>query len=623
MGRLSRRAVLSTGAALVAAGAVKPSILFAATPSNTPVHGLSAFGELKYPADFKHFDYINAEAPKGGRMNFQPPNWGYNQNPNTFNTLNPFSQKGDSPPRMEFCFDTLMVRALDEPDALYGLLAENISISDDRNTFEFKIRPQARWHDGTPLTAEDIAFTYMLFKEKGEPGISLPLTDLVEAVAVDTQTARLVFNGKQTEPTIRTVVQIPIVSKAYYTANDFEASTMTPPLGSGGYKVGALSAPNWIEYERVPDYWGNDLPVNVGTGNFDRIRIDLFQDRQAGFEAFKKGEIHFRQEFTSRVWATGYDFPALNEGKVIKREFPEEKDPQFQAVAINQRREKFHDPRVRRAIALCFNFEWMKKNLFFGSYDRSQSPFEASEFKATGLPSPAELALLEPLRANVPPEVFGEAPSLPADDGSGRDRKILGEASRLLKEAGWERQGPLVVNAKGERLAVEVLTDDEGLTRVFTPMIENMKTIGIDGSIRQVDATQGAARERTFDFDLTMLAINQYATPTTDTLKLLYGSQAAKTQATRNYPGTDNPAVDALIETAGRAKNRDELVVALKALDRVLRARLDWIPTYYLANHRAAFWDMFGFKEPKPDYGFTVESLWWFDEAKAKAIGKA
>ncbi|HMM63534.1 MAG TPA: extracellular solute-binding protein, partial [Mesorhizobium sp.] len=539
-----------------------------------------------------------------------------------FNTLNSFTLKGDAPPRMELCFDTLMARALDEPDAVYGLLAESVTISADRNGFDFALRPQARWHDGTPLTAEDVAFTLMLYKEKGHPVLLLPLAELEEARALDAHTVRLTFSGRQSSQTLLTVATMPIVSKAYYTANDFEAARMVPPLGSGPYKIGRVAAGQTIEYERVPDYWGRDLAVNRGQYNFDRIRIDFYRDRQAAFEAFKKGDTHFREEFTARVWASDYDFPALAQGKVVKREFEGEKWPSMQSIALNQRRAQFRDVRVRRAIAMCFDFEWTRRTLFAGSYQRSQSNFEKSEFRAEGLPTPGELALLEPFRAELPPETFGEPPVQPVSDGSGRDRKLLGAASRLLAEAGWKRSGDFVVNGKGERLEAEMLANDDSLARIFLPWVENMKAIGIDASVRVVDSAQYEARLDDFDFDLDMAAISIGATPTVDALEAIYHSRAADRPGTRNYPGTKSPAIDALVAAAGRSQSREELVVALRALDRVLRARLDWIPTYYLANHRVAYWDMFGFKEPKPDYGFPVETLWWFDSSRAQKIGR-
>ncbi len=618
---LGRREFLALAAG-AAAMPLMPGRPFAAVPSGTPLHGLSAFGELKYGPDFTHFDYLNPDAPKGGAINFAPPNWLYNQNVTTFNTLNSFVLTGDAPPRMELCFDPLMARALDEPDALYGLLAESVTVSEDRNSFTFKLRPEARWHDGTPLTASDVAFTYAILKEKGHPSLSLPLAEMVSAEAVDAHTARLAFSGKQSPSLILSVVNYPILSAAWYSANPFDSSQLAAPLGSGAYKVGRVSAGQTIVFERVADYWGKDLPVNRGRANFDTIRIDVYRERQAGFEAFKKGDVTFRQEFTSRVWATGYDFPALTDGKVVKREFPDEKNASMQAWALNQRRPQFRDPRVRRAVALCFDFEWTNQNLFYGLYDRSQSCFEQSEFVAEGPPSPGELALLEPLRADLPEEVFGPAVLQPVSNASGRDRKLLGEASQLLAAAGWQRKGTLVENDRGERLKLEILINDEVFVRVDSPFVENMRAVGIDASIRQVDPAQYAVRENEFDFDMTSLALSMSATPTYDTLENVFHSKAAATRGSRNYPGTASPAVDRLIEVAGKAGSRAELVVALRALDRVLRARMDWIPNWYSANHRAAYWDMFGFVEPKPDYGFPVETMWWFDRQKAAAVGR-
>jgi microcin C transport system substrate-binding protein len=624
--RASRRGFLA-GAGAALAAPLLPRPIFAASPTGKPLHGLSAFGDLKYSPDFKHFDYVNPDAPKGGTFNFQPPNWVYNQNVQTFNTLNSFVPRGDAPPRMEMCFDSLMTNklntALDEPDAVYGLLAESVVISDDRNSFEFTLREGVRFHDGSPLTAEDVAFTYGLFKADGHPDLLLTLTEMTEAVALDPRRVRLTFSGKHSERVILNAVQFPVVSKAYFTENKFDGAGLKAPLGSGPYKVGRVVAGQIIEYERVPDYWGKDLPVNRGVYNFDRLRIEFYSERQAAFEAFKKGDIFFRQEFTSRTWATAYDFPAIAQGRVVKREFPGEKRPSMQAMAINQRRERFKDVRVRRAIAMCFDFEWTRRNLFYDSYERSQSCFERSDYKAEGMPSPDELALLEPLRSQLPPEVFGEAVSQPVSNGSGRDRKLLGAASKLLADAGWKRSGTLLVSDKGETLTLELLDDEDSLARILSPWVENMRAIGIDASIRLVDTPQFQARQSDFDFDVVMMAMSFSATPTMDDMETIFHSRSANLASSRNLPGTADLAVDALIAAVGKAADRKSLIVAMRALDRVLRARQDWIPNWYSANHRAAFWDIFGYREPKPDYGFPVEALWWFDKDKAAAIGKA
>ena len=595
----------------------------AALATETPLHGISPFGELKYGPDFTRFDYANPDAPKGGMFNFSPPNWLFNQSVLTFNTLNSFAPRGDAPPRMEMCFDSLFASALDEPGSAYGLVAETVSISADRNSFTFALRPQARFHDGSPITAADAAFTFNLFKEKGHPTLLLPLTEMVEAAAVDEHTLVLTFSGRQAPRTIFSIAGYPILSEAYLTENPFEGSQLKPLLGSGPYKVGRVFAGQAIEYDRVEDYWGRDLPVNVGLNHFDRIRIEFYQDRQAAFEAFKKGDIHFRQEFTSRVWATGYDFPAIAQGRVIKREFPGELRPSMQAWALNQRRARFRDPHVRRAIGMCFDFEWTNRNLFYDAYQRSNSCFERSEFKAGGVPSAEELAVLEPFRDRLPEEVFGEVYVFPVSDGGGRNRTVLREARRMLAEAGWTASGQRLANEAGEALTLEFMVQEEGLLRVVTPFMENLRAIGVDASIRMVDATQYEARQRDFDFDAVMMALSFEALPGRDSLFNLFHSRAAERPSSRNYPGTSDPVIDELVEIAGRADSRDELRTAIRVIDRVLRARCDWIPAYYAANHKAAFWDMFGFREPKPDYGFPVESLWWYDAEKAKAIGKA
>jgi len=618
---LDRRSFVKLGAAVLAAPML-PGRLLAALPVETPLYGISTFGELKYPRDFPHFDYADPDAPQGGTFNFSPPNWVYNQSPLTFNTLNTFVPRGDAPPRMELCHDTLMAGSLDEPDSYYGLLAESLTISADRNSFTFHLRPEARFHDGAPVTAGDAAFTFATLKEKGHPALQLPLSDMTEAVAEGGQAFRVTFNGNQSPQTIFAVAGYPILQKAFFDSHPFDGSQLAAPTGCGPYKVGRYSAGQFIEYEKVPDYWGAALGVNAGLNHFDRIRIEFFRERQAGFEAFKKGDVQFRQEFTARVWATEYNFPAIQDGRVVKREFPADLRPSMQAWAVNLRRERFRDRRVREAIAHCFDFEWTNRTLFYGLYDRAQSCFEKSDFKAEGMPSAEELALLEPFREELPEAVFGEAPLQPRSDGSGRDRALLRRAGQLMTEAGWERRGGRFVNAAGEPFRVEFLVQEEGLERLTSPFVETMRAIGMDASIRMVDSAQYQLRQTDFDFDIVMMAQSFPGTPTRDGLANTFHSRAANLPGSRNLTGTESPAIDALVDAAGRAANREELIIALRALDRVLRARMDWIPNWYAANHRAAFWDMFGYREPKPDYGFPVESLWWIDEEKAKAIGK-
>ena len=586
------------------------------------LHGLSIFGELKYPKDFKQLDFVNAAAPKGGRMNFQPPNWAHNQSTETFDTLSAFVLKGNAPPRMELCFDSLLTAAGDEPDAMYGLLAETLDVSDDANVFTFHLRPKARFHDGSPLTAEDVAFSLMLLKDKGHPDISELIVEMVKAEAKDARTAIVTLSGKQNRNTILTIAGLPIFSKAYYAARDFEASTLDPPLGSGPYKVGAVSAGRFIEYQRVPDYWGKDLPVNVGTNNFDVVRIDFYRERQAAFEAFKKGEVTFREEFTSITWANDYNFPAVSQGKVKKTEVPGEHAASFQGWFFNTRRAKFRDPRTRLAIALAFDFEWTNHNLFFGSYERLASYFEKSDFAASGKPSQAELKLLEPFRADLPPEVFGEPYVPPKSDGSGHDRKLLRQAADLLAAAGWKSMGDTLVDEEGAPFELEFLIDAAVFTRVLLPYGENLKRIGIQSTVRQVDPAQYQLRLKDFDYDVIGVAQNLGATPL-DGPQVFFKSTAADTPGSNNYAGIKEKSVDAILADFTNISTRDELIAHTRAIDRVLRARHYWIENWILPVHRVGHWDVFGWPEKKPDYAFTPETTWWYDKDKAAKIGFA
>ncbi len=620
--RPTRRDFL-TGAAAAAAGFALPARLaFANTPFGENIHGLSAFGDLKYGPDFPHFDYVNPDAPKGGTFSFLPPTWLYNQNVQTFNTLNTFILRGDAPPRMEMCFDQLMVRALDEPDAIYCHLAEWVQVSQDRNRWRFGIKPQARFHDGTPVTAHDAAFSFLTLKAEGHPSITSVIRDVTAAVAISDDVLELQFSGDQSVQAILGASTLPILSKAYYESHDFTAGNLNVPLSSGPYRPGRFEPGSFIEFDRVEDYWAGDLPTMRGINNFDRIRIEFFTERLAGFEAFKKGDIHFREEFTSKTWATEYDFPAVNDGRVIKRIFPEEKTARLQAWALNQRRPKFDDRRVREAINLCFDFEWTNAKIFYDAYTRAQSLFESSDYVASGLPDEAELALLEPLRALVPEAAFGEPVMQPVSDGSGRDRRLLRKAIKLLQDAGWERRGT-AMEKDGEPLAVEVLIRSPVFERLLAGFVENMRRIGIDASIRLVDPVQFQARLDEFDFDMVGFGLSWTGTPTEESLQNLFSPQYAGISGSSNYPGIRAPVYDLLLDNVGKAETRADLTVAMRVLDRVQRARLDWIPNWYSAAHRVAYWDMFGFFEPKPDYQWPVEALWWFDEEKAKAIGKA
>ncbi|SDO36919.1 extracellular solute-binding protein [Phyllobacterium sp. OV277] len=620
--RLNRRDLLKYSSA-AALSALAPRVALAEVKTGVPLYGLSAFGELKYPADFTHFEYTNPDAPKGGTFCFSPGTWFFNQSPQTFNTLNGFSARGDAPPRIELCFDTLMASALDEPDSIYGLVAENVTVSEDKKTFVFKMRPEARFHDGSPLTAHDAAFSYETLKTKGHPDLIVLMAELKEIVAQDDHTLRLGFSGKHSDRAILDIAAtIPIFSKAWYATRDFDASTLEAPLGSGAYRAATILVGQTIEYERVADYWAKDLPVQRGSNHFDRIRIEFFRERQADFESFKKGDIYWRTESVAKTWVTEYNFPAIQQKRVVKREFSSEKRPVLQAWAINERREQFRDQRVREAIALCFDFEWTSKNFFYDVYNRSQSLFEKSEFRSEGKPSPEELVVMEPLRDKLPPEIFGDALLQPTSDGSGRDRNNLRRAVELITAAGFTRQNGKFADSKGKPLNLELLIFAEVFTRSSTPFINNLNAIGINASLRLVDPTQYQVRLQDFDFDMIGAAYSLGPTPTEESLQAMFGSKSAAIPGSTNFPGLADPTVDALIQKVSGAKSRAELITIMRVLDRLLRIRRDWIPNWYSANHLIAYWDMFGFKEPKPDYGFPVETLWWRDEAKAKAIGK-
>ena len=621
-GRHTRRGFITGAGATVASLAIPARLAFAGVEPGVRLHGISAFGDLKYAADFERFDYVNPDAPKGGTFSFLPPNWYYNQNYQTFNTLNTFILRGDAPPRMELCFDELMVRAIDEPDALYCHLAEWVESSEDRNTWRFGIRPQARFHDGTPVTSRDVVFSFLTLKEESHPTISTTLRDLTEAVAIDERTVEIRFSGDQSAQSILSAANIPVLSAVYYDTHEFDNGSLDVPLSSGPYRPGRFEAGKFIDFVRVEDYWARDLPTARGLDNFDALRLEFFADRQAGFEAFKKGDIVYREEFTSKTWAQEYNFPAINDGRVVKTTFPSEKRPIMQAWAVNQRRSKFDDIRVREAINLCFDFEWTNEKIFYSAYERSQSLFQRSEFVATGLPDEAELVLLEPIRDMVPPAAFGEAVLQPVSDGSGRDRQLLRRAIKLLTDAGWARQGT-VLQKNGERLSVEVMIRSPIFERLLLGFVENMRRVGIDASIRLVDPAQFQLRLDEFDFDMVGYAVSFEATPTAETLRTMFAPQTANRSGSQNLPGVNAPVYEKLLDYVEQAKNRTELVTAMRALDRVNRARLDWIPNWYSANHRVAYWDMFGFVDPKPDYEWPVERLWWRDEEKATKIGKA
>jgi microcin C transport system substrate-binding protein len=586
------------------------------------IHGLSAFGDLKYPADFPHFEYVNPKAPKGGSVSYTLSTWGGNQNPQTFNTLNIYVLKGDGAAGMGLTFDSLMTGSLDEPDSLYGLVAKSVRVSADGRTYRFQLRPEARFHDGSRLTARDVAFSLETLKTKGHPSFAQLLRP-VESVAAEGDEVVIVrFNEGRGRDAPLVVAGMPIFSAAYYATRPFEESTLDAPLGSGPYRVKRFEVGRFIAFERVADYWAKNLPVTVGLNNFDEIRYEYFRDREAGYQAFTSGAYTIREEFTSRVWKTRYDFPALREGKVVREELPDETPSGAQGWFINMRREKFADPRVREALINCFDFEWTNTNIMFGVMRRTQSMFENSPLKASGPPSPEELKLLEPFRASLDPEVFGEPVTPPASDGSGQDRRLLRRASELFTQAGFKRDaGGVMRQPSGQPFAIEFLEDDGSLQPHTNAFIKNMRLLGIDAVIRMVDPAQYQRRLEEFDFDLTVRRYSFGLAPG-EAIRNILGSNAAGMRGSQNLAGISHPAVDALLETVIQAKTRDEVTIAARALDRVLRAQRFWVPQWFRAAHWIAYWDQYSRPEILPKYGRAAFAAWWYDPEKAKRIGR-
>jgi microcin C transport system substrate-binding protein len=614
---ISRREIL----ALTSGAAMAALLPGGIARADERMHGMSIFGELKYAPDFKHFDYVNPAAPKGGTFSQIGPTAAFNASFNTFDTLNGYVLRGTAPQGLNLIFDTLMTRAYDEPDALYGLVAESVEASADGRRLLFHLRKEARFHDGTALTAEDAAFSFTLLKEQGHPLISQNLREMEGARARDAHTLEISFTGNQTRDLPLFIASVlPVFSKTYYTENDFSASTLTPPLGSGPYRIGDFRAARHITYMRVEDYWARDLPVNVGHWNFDRVRFEYFRDRTAQFEAFKAGNYLFREEFTSKVWATEYNFPAVRDGRVKLMTLSDETPSGAQGWFLNMRRAKFQDRRVREALTLAFDFEWTNKNIFYDLYERTESYFENSPMKAQGAPDAEELALLEPFRATFHEDVFGEAVTPPVSDGSGQDRALLRRAAQLLDKAGWTITDGKRRNAEGEQFTIEFLDNDPIVERLTAPLVKNLRLLGIEANIRLVDSSQYQQRRDKYDFDVMIQRYSLGLTPGIE-IRSYWTSEFAALPGGRNLSGIADPAVDALVERVIAAETRAEQVTAARALDRVLRAGHYWIPQWHKKLHHIAFWDKFAWPETKPKYTRGVLETWWSDETKAGISG--
>ncbi|ARP98796.1 extracellular solute-binding protein [Pseudorhodoplanes sinuspersici] len=626
MTSLTRRRVLTIAAG--AAGALSlgrsgPAFAQAAQATETPgreAHGMSAFGDLKYPADFKHLDYVNPNAPKGGTFSLVGTSRAYNQNFLTFNTMNSYILKGDAPMGMERTFASLMSRASDEPDSMYGLAARAVRISDDGLTYRFLMRPGLAFHDGSPLTAHDCAFSLNILKEKGHPIIGSILRDFEGAEAIDDLTVIARFKEKRGRDVPLSVAGLPIFSRAYYSKRPFDESTMDVPLGSGAYKVGRFETGRWIEYERVKDWWGANLPAERGQNNFDVIRYEYYRDRDVAFQGFTGKSYAFREEFTSRIWATRYDFPAVRDGRVKRDVLKDETPSGAQGWFINTRRSKFQNVQLREALIYAFDFEWTNRNIMYGSYDRTHSVFQNSDMMAVGKPGEDELKILEPFRGKVPDEVFGEPFVPPVSDGSGNDRSLLRHASQLLTKAGYPVKDGKRFTPQGERMTIEFLLDEPSFQPHHMPYIKNLNVLGIEANVRMVDPAQEQLRMIDFDFDIAIQRFG-FSTVPGDSLRSYFSSRAAATRGSQNLAGISDPVIDALIEQIVAAPTRPDLVAACKALDRVIRSGRYWVPQWYKASHWLAYWDMFDRPaQGKPKYARGIPETWWYDPQKAAQL---
>ncbi|PWR20339.1 extracellular solute-binding protein [Zavarzinia aquatilis] len=587
-------------------------LLVAAGPALAdPRPAFSPFGDVKYAPDFGHFDYVDPQAPKGGRLNLSALG--------TFDSLNPYIVRGVAVQGTELTTDSLMVASSDEPDSFYGLLAESIDVTADFSTVTFRLRGQARFADESPVTSADVAATWQALRDKGDPSWRQRLSDIAAIETPDPATVIVRFAAKNLRTLPIAIATMPVLPAAFLSAHDLDQPGLEPLPGSGPYRVAKVEAGRSIAFERRDDYWARDLNVNRGRYNFDRISIDYYRDRDIDFEAFKAGASDFREEFTSRLWATGYAGPAFDKGFIKRGEVADERPTGIQAFFLNLRREKFQDVRVRRAIGLAFDFEWSNKALFYGAYSRMASIFENSVLAAHGWPSSAELAILEMYRGHIPDAVFGGPYAPAATDGSGNIRDRLKAARDLLAAAGWTVSDGKLVNAAGEPFEIEVLSDEPVMARIFQPFVQNLQRLGFTARYREVDQTSYQLRRQNFDYDVISQRFALGATPTTE-LRDLWGSANADAPGSLNLSGIKDPVVDMLIERMVGAESRPDYMTAAHALDRVVMWNDYIIPQWYKSNRTIAWWDRFGRPATAPVYDLGVVDTWWFDPARSAAI---
>jgi len=570
--------------------------------AQSPQHGLAMHGDLKYPADFQHFDYVNPSAPKGGTLKQAALG--------TFDSLNPFIIKGVSASGIGLIYDTLMESSADEPFSEYGLLAKTVTQADDNSWVEFELRSQARFHDGKPVTPEDVIFTFNALREQGRPFYRAYYADIKNIVKVDQNKVRFNFTTTENKELPLIIGQVPVLPKHYWQDKDFSKTTLTPPLGSGPYKIAKVDSSRSIHYQRVDNYWGKDLPINQGRHNFDQVVFEYYRDGTVALEAFKAGSLNFRRENSSKFWATAYESPALSEGRIIKENIDHKNPTGMQAFVFNLRRDKFQDIRVRQALNLAFDFEWTNQNLFYGAYTRTESYFSNSELAATGLPSAEEKALLAPFKDQLPEEVFTKAFALNKTKADGNIRQELRQAARLLKQAGWEIKDGKRIDQNGQAVEIEMLLYDSTFERVVHPYKKNLERLGITLNTRIVDTTQYINRVRNFDFDMMVHSIGQSNSPGNEQREFWHSEYANKVDS-RNIIGIQNPAVDALVEKVITAGSRNELVIASRALDRVLLWGHYLVPHFGITQYRVAYDQAIKHPKKTPPYQLATDT-WWY-----------
>ncbi len=580
-------------------------------------HGASLIGALKYPADFPHFDYVNPDAPKGGvaRQATQA----------NFDSFNPFIVKGTPPTGMGLVFDELMAPSLEEGSTQYGLLAEWFEHPADHSWAAYKLREEARWHDGRPITVEDVIWSFETLVSQGDPQYRFYYANVTGARDMGGGVVRFDFDQSGNRELPHIMGQLTVLPKHWWEGKEFDRSSLDPLMGSGPYRIGAFEPGRFVEYERVEDYWGRDLPVNRGAHNFDRLRFEIFLDAEAAFEGFKSGAFDYRDENSASKWAQAYAFPAATSGKVKRQEVETEGPKTTQTFAFNLRRPKFADRRVREAIGLAFDFEYTNRTIYFSQYARPSSYFQGTPdlMQAGGPPEGAELALLEPLRDRIPDQVFGPAWNPPTTDGSGRNRRTLRQASDLLEAAGLKVEGGKLRQPDGAPFEIEFLSSQDSQQRVIDPFIRNLEQLGFTASFRVVDGPQyirRVAQDDSFDWDMIIWGVANSESPGNEQ-RSYWGSDTAMRVGSRNVCGVADPAVDALIDKIVFAEDRESLAAASRALDRVLLWNWYMIPQLYTPFDRIAYWDRFGHPDPYPPRDPGFPTVWWWDQAKAAALG--